>query len=105
MTNYPQKNIINVVKGRKSKERCIMKIYKVVPCPGQIVAKNETLVEKSIANFSNLIMQESVNGWTLVSSMPIEVLKRSSAKSGVSYNALVFVREEHKEHSKPEAND
>ena len=72
-----------------------MKEYKVVPCQGRIVAKNNEEVQKEMAIYANIIAQESVGGWELVSSMPVTVAttKKRFRGTNMPYNVLVFVRD------------
>ena len=72
-----------------------MKEYKVVPCQGRIVAKNNEAVQKEMAVYANVIAQETIGGWYLVSTMPVTVLtsKRRFKGSEVPYNVLVFARD------------
>ena len=72
-----------------------MKEYKVVPCQGKIVAKKSASVQKEMMVYANVIAQESVGGWYLVSSMPVVVAssKRRFRGKELPYNVLVFARE------------
>lgn len=72
-----------------------MKEYKVVPCQGRIVAKNSASIQKEMLVFANVIAQETVGGWHLVSSMPVVVAssKRRFRGTELPYNVLVFARE------------
>lgn len=79
-----------------------MRIYKVVPCPGRVVGRDEEDIARQIGGFSNIIIQESVGGWELVTSMPVAVTKNGGKKGYVDepYNALVFAKEVIKEEPK-----
>ena len=72
-----------------------MKEYKVVPCPARVVAKNETIAGKEIADFADTIAQECIGDWELVGVMPITVSTSKKRLKGANtlYNALVFKRE------------
>ena len=51
-----------------------MKEYKVVPCQGRIVAKKSEDIQREMLVYANVIAQETVGGWYLVSSMPVTAL-------------------------------
>ena len=72
-----------------------MKEYKVVPCQGKIVAKDEVGVNVQIGSLASVIAQEIVGGWELVAAMPIVVATTKKRFKGreLPYNALVFARE------------
>ena len=72
-----------------------MKEYKVVPCQGRIVAKNNEAVQKEMVVYANIIAQESVGGWYLVSTMPVTVAttKKRFKGTDMPYNVLVFARD------------
>ena len=72
-----------------------MKEYKVVPCQGKIVAKNSEDVQKEMIVYANIIAQESIGGWYLVSTMPVTVATTKKRFKGTEmpYNVLVFARD------------
>ena len=72
-----------------------MKIYKVVPLPGKVVVKPKDSMTSAFNYLAEMIAQESVGGWELVSSMPINVVtkKRRLRTLEENYNALVFAKE------------
>jgi hypothetical protein len=72
-----------------------MKEYKVVPCQGRIVAKNSDEVQQEMLVYANVIAQESVGGWYLVSTMPVTVAtsKKRFKGTDLPYNVLVFARD------------
>ena len=72
-----------------------MKEYKVVPCQGKIVAKKSSDVQREMVVYANIIAQETIGGWYLVSSMPVTVAttKRRFKGSELPYNVLVFARD------------
>ena len=72
-----------------------MKEDKVVPCQGKVVANNDIEASKQIAALANVIVQETVGGWQLVSTMPVLVSnsKKSVGSTEHPYNALIFARD------------
>ena len=72
-----------------------MKEYKIVPCQGQIVAKKGCDVQKEMSVFANIIAQELVGGWTLISTMPVSVASSKKRLKGsiTPYNVFVFSRD------------
>ena len=72
-----------------------MKEYKVVPCPGKIVAKKSSEVQNEMSVYANVIAQETVGGWELVSSSPVVVAtsKRRLKGKEIPYIVFVFARE------------
>ena len=72
-----------------------MKEYKAVPVQGKIVAKKSEVIQKEMAVYANVIAQEAIAGWELVSSMPVVVAtsKRKFKGKELPYNVLVFARE------------
>ena len=72
-----------------------MKEYKVVPCQGRIVAKNSDEVQQEMLVYANVIAQESIGGWYLVSTMPVTVATTKKRFRGIEmpYNVLVFARD------------
>ena len=76
-----------------------MRIYKVVPAQGRVVVKDASEASEKIGALSNVIIQESVGGWELVTAMPVNV-SRLKGKKYVEepYNALIFAKEVLKVH-------
>ena len=72
-----------------------MKEYKVVPCQGRIVAKKSADIQREMLVYANVIAQETVGGWYLVSSMPVTVAtsKKRFKGTDLPYNVLVFARD------------
>ena len=72
-----------------------MKEYKVVPCQGRIVAKKSEDIQREMLVYANVIAQETVGGWYLVSSMPVTVAtsKKRFKGTDLPYNVLVFARD------------
>ena len=62
---------------------------------GKIVAKNSEDVQKEMIVYANIIAQESIGGWYLVSTMPVTVAttKKRFKGSEMPYNVLVFARD------------
>lgn len=84
-----------------------MKIYKVVPLPGKVVVKPKDSMTSAFNYLAEMIAQESVGGWELVSSMPINVVtkKRRLRTLEEDYNALIFAKEASEEEIKSAALD
>ncbi|MBR2385033.1 MAG: hypothetical protein IKA99_05470 [Clostridia bacterium] len=76
-----------------------MKEYKVVPCQGKIVAKKSADIQREMLVYANVIAQETVGGWYLVSSMPVTVASSKKRFRGTElpYNVLVFARDKAEE--------
>ena len=72
-----------------------MKEYKVVPCQGRIVAKSSEEIQKEMMVYANIIAQETIGGWYLVSTMPVTVAstKKRDGGTDLPYNVLVFARD------------
>ncbi|HBF86139.1 MAG TPA: hypothetical protein DDW54_00510 [Clostridiales bacterium] len=78
-----------------------MRIYKVIPAPGRVVVKDESEAAEKIGSMANVIVQESVGGWELVTAMPVNVSRQKGKKYiEEPYNALVFVKDVLKEYPK-----
>ena len=72
-----------------------MKIYKVVPAPGTVVAKKHDSAQDAIVKFFDVIAQETTDGWEFHSMSPINVTRKLSkfkVREEVYY-AFVFVKE------------
>jgi len=72
-----------------------MKIYKVVPAAGSIVAKKHDSAQDTITKFFEVISQECVDGWEFHSMSPVNVTRKMS-KFKVrqeTYHAFIFVKE------------
>lgn len=72
-----------------------MKIYKVVPCQGRIVVKPNEKLDASFIAINDVITQETMGGWELVSVMPITVALKKNRKRTYDepYNALIFSKD------------
>ena len=73
-----------------------MKIYKAVPCPGRMVVKKNENLSKALQTFSDIVSQESLGGWELVSSIPVVTVTKLKRLSSVEepYNVLIFAKED-----------
>lgn len=71
-----------------------MKEYKVVPCHGRVVAKPKAELADAFNAFAEIIAQESLGGWELVTVMPVSVVTKKGRTDAAEepYNALVFTR-------------
>ena len=58
-----------------------------------------SMMNSSLAGYANIIAQESVGGWALVTSMPVTVAttKKRFKGTDMPYNVLVFERERYEE--------
>ena len=72
-----------------------MKKYKVVPYSGNLVIGKNAKVQDAIVNYFDVIKQEAVNGWELVTIAPVNVVKKEcgSNENGESYSALIFAKD------------
>ena len=73
-----------------------MKIYKVVPAPGSVVAKKHDAAQDAIVKFFDVISQECTDGWEFHSMSPVTVTRKLSkfkVREEV-YHAFVFVKEQ-----------
>ena len=71
-----------------------MKKYKVVPYAGSLVIGKETKVQNAIVNYFDIIKQEAVDGWELLTIAPVNVVKKEgAAPDGESYSAFIFVKD------------
>lgn len=72
-----------------------MKIYKTVPYAGNLVIGKNAKVQDAIVDYFDVIKQESVDGWELLSIAPIKVIRKDGGVKGKDefYNAFVFVKD------------
>lgn len=72
-----------------------MKIYKTVPYAGTLVIGKNAKVQDAIVDYFEVIKQESVDGWELLSVAPINVIRKDGGLKGKeeAYNAFVFVKD------------
>lgn len=72
-----------------------MKIYKAVPCPGRMVIKKNESLAKSLQSFSDIVCQESLGGWELVTAIPVVAVTKIKRLSSLDepYNVLIFAKE------------
>ena len=79
-----------------------MKLFKVVPCQGQLLAKKDKGVADIFEDIGHIISAESLGGWELLTCIPVNVLGDKKGKVNVPYNALVFCKEsDGQENEKP----
>ena len=84
-----------------------MKTYKVVPCPSRIVARPKENLSGAYASFAQIVEQESLGGWELVTAMPVSVETKKSRLRTIEeqYNLLVFAKDVDKAEELPEETD
>ena len=72
-----------------------MKTYKVVPCPGRIVARPKENLSGAYASFAQIVEQESLGGWELVTAIPVVAVTKIKRLSSLDepYNVLIFAKE------------
>jgi len=73
-----------------------MKQYKVVPYAGTVVLTRKEKPQDAIVRFYDVIKQECVDGWELLTVDTIPVTKKRGSKNKVveTYKALIFVKEQ-----------
>ncbi|MBO7369014.1 MAG: DUF4177 domain-containing protein [Clostridia bacterium] len=72
-----------------------MKIYKVVPYAGNLVISKDAKVQDAIVNYFDVIKQEAVDGWELLTIAPVNVVRKDggAALKGENYSALIFAKD------------
>ena len=73
-----------------------MKMYKVVPCPGRLVINKGETVNNALKGFEDVVAQETLGGWELVTAMPVAAVTKIKRRRSVEepYNILIFSREQ-----------
>ena len=61
-------------------ERWIMKEYKVIPCPGRIIIEKKGTALTGLNIYKEIIDQETIGGWELVTSMTSEAVVKGKKK-------------------------
>ena len=72
-----------------------MKIYKVVPYAGNLVIGKDAKVQDAIVGYFDVIKQEAVDGWELLTIAPVNVVRKEggSVADGENYSAFIFAKE------------
>lgn len=72
-----------------------MKIYKTVPYAGNLVIGKDAKVQDAIVDYFDVIKQEAVDGWELLTVAPISVIRKDGGLKGKeeAYNAFIFVKD------------
>ena len=72
-----------------------MKIYKTVPYAGNLVIGKNAKVQDAIVDYFDVIKQEAVDGWELLTIAPLNVIRKEGGLRGKdeAYNALIFVKD------------
>ena len=72
-----------------------MKLYKTVPYAGNLVLGKDDKVQEAIMGYFDVIKQESVDGWELLSVTPVNVVRKDGPTKGKAepYNIFVFTKE------------
>ena len=72
-----------------------MKSYKVVPYADTIVVKRREKAQDAVVKYFDVINQESVDGWELltIATVPVTRKKGGLKKTVESYKAFIFVKE------------
>ncbi|MGN0819416.1 MAG: hypothetical protein ACI4M6_03345 [Christensenellaceae bacterium] len=72
-----------------------MKIYKVVPYSASIVLRKDELAQEAVVRYFEVINQEIVDGWELVSIAPVTVTRKLGGLKSrdENYSAFIFAKE------------